>query len=288
MAFPISAAIAALVYLAQPDPRALIPIYEQALAAREQQYGPTHLKTAQAASDLGLYLLKLGNRGRAEALLQRAAAISGSVDDLENLAKALPPPQAASVLEQAAAKAVDPTSAARILTSLGEAQERLRRPDLAVKSYQQAIARQETPARINSLALLLGPRDAEPLFRKALQLQPANHPSTAVTMNNLANVLLAQNKLAEAERLQRSALSILESAFGREHPRVAISCSNLADVLRAKGDTAGAKQFYRRALAIDEKVQPGEVPSDIRNLAEYLEELGEKAEAARLRARLRN
>lgn len=252
--------------LLQVDPAALVPLYRQALAAREQQFGATHPKTARSASDLGLYLLKLGEREQAIAPLRRALEIdlahspNGSAvvaEDRENLAAALPPsPEAAALLAQAAA-CTDAKIAARVLSKLGNLQERAGRPDLAAQSYRQALTHEETAARLNDLALLLEPKSAEPLLRKSLALRQresgARHPETAVTMNNLANVLLAEGKLVEAERLQREALAILEAALGPHHPRVGVSCSNLGDVLRAKGDLAGATALYKRTLAIDEK-----------------------------------
>jgi tetratricopeptide (TPR) repeat protein len=261
----MACSLAILCFL-QLDPAALVPLYRQALQIREQQLGPRHPQVARSASDLGLYLLKLGDREQAAAALRRAleidlahfAGTSPTVaGDRENLASALPPsPEAIGLLEQAASCS-DPRISARVLSKLGNLQESAGRADLAVASYRKALGLEETAARLNDLALLLEPKPAEPLLRKALALRQresgARHAETAVAMNNLANVLLAQGKLIEAERLQRGALAILEAALGKDHPRVAVSCSNLADVLRAKGDLPGAKALYQRALAIDEK-----------------------------------
>jgi hypothetical protein len=46
----------------QPDPAALVPLYRQAVAEREKQYGPDHPKIARIASDLGLLLRNQGDR----------------------------------------------------------------------------------------------------------------------------------------------------------------------------------------------------------------------------------
>ena len=280
--------------MAQVDPASLVPLYRQALTIREQQFGPKHPKVARASSDLGLYLLEVGEREQAVAALRRALAIDRETypanhatvaEDLENLAGALPPsPEAAALLEQAAT-CTDPRIAARAASKLGNLEEQARRNGMAIAAYRRALALEETATRLNDLALLLEPKPAEPLLRKALAMRQrdsgARHPETAVAMNNLANVLLALGKAMEAERLQRAALASLEAALGQEHPRVAVSCVNLAEVLRAKGDAAGAKAMYRRALAIE---HPGLV-DDMASLADYLDELGEKAEAAKLRRR---
>ena len=70
----------ALLCLLQVDPAALVPLYKQALATRKHQWGPKHPKVARSASDLGLYLLKLGDRQQAIVALRRALDI-----DLANL-----------------------------------------------------------------------------------------------------------------------------------------------------------------------------------------------------------
>lgn len=244
----------AVLCLLQVDPTALVPLYRQALEMREQQLGPKHPKVARSASDLGLYLLKLGDRPQAIVALRRALDIDLAnlpandpvvAEDREHLASALPPSQeeVLALLAQAGTCA-DPHIAARALTKLGD----LQTAPLAIATYRKALALEETAARLNDLALLLEPKSAEPLLRKALAMRLRDsgpqHPETAVAMNNLGNVLLAQHKLVEAERLQREALAILAATLGKDHPRVAVSCRNLADVLRAKGDAAAANALH--------------------------------------------
>ena len=74
-------------------------------------------------------------------------------------------------------------------------------------------------------------------------------PATAITMNNLANVLLGLRKLVEAETLARQSMKILESTLGPNHPRIAVIASNLGAILREKPDLTGSRQEYPRALA---------------------------------------
>jgi hypothetical protein len=54
----------------------------------------------------------------------------------------------------------------------------------------------------------------------------------AIRLNNLAQLLQATNRLAEAEPLMRRALAIDEASYGAEHPEVAIRLNNLALLLR--------------------------------------------------------
>ncbi|MDJ0838412.1 MAG: tetratricopeptide repeat protein [Acidobacteriota bacterium] len=45
-----------------------------------------------------------------------------------------------------------------------------------------------------------------------------DHPNVAVDLNNLAQLLKATNRLAEAEPLIRRALAIFEASLGKTHP----------------------------------------------------------------------
>ena len=66
---------ALLLCLLQVDPAALVPLYRQALTAREREFGPRHPKVARSASDLGLFLLKIGERDEQPAMLPRDGSI---------------------------------------------------------------------------------------------------------------------------------------------------------------------------------------------------------------------
>ena len=69
-------------------------------------------------------------------------------------------------------------------------------------------------------------------MRRALAIDETSfgpdHPNVATDLNNLAQLLQATNRLAEAEPLMRRALAIDEKSFGPEHPNVAIDLNNLA------------------------------------------------------------
>ena len=93
-------------------------------------------------------------------------------------------------------------------------------------------------------------------MRRALAIDEASfgpdHPNVAIDLNNLAQLLQATNRLAEAEPLMRRALAIDEASFGPDHPNVAIRLNNLAQLLQATNRLAEAEPLMRRALAIDE------------------------------------
>ena len=283
--------------LLQPDPAALLPLYREALAAKEKRYGPSHLQAARSASDLGLFLKKLGRNDEARRYLESALeADEGQLGrdhatvcrDVENLASVLPT-VAALPLYQRASACPDSAIAARNLARLGNLLQERGELEEAYKAYKLALQAEEKASgpehanvavRLNDLALIIEPPAAEPLLHRALAIQRkrlgTEHPETGTTLSNLANVLLAIRRLTEAETAQREALQILESTLGPEHPRVAISCSNLADVLRARRQFAAARKLYERALRIDTKLygpDHPEVKADHENLAALLEEM---------------
>ena len=94
-------------------------------------------------------------------------------------------------------------------------------------------------------------------MRRALAIDEKSfgpeHPNVAIRLNNLAQLLQATNRLAEAEPLYRRALAIDEKSYGPEHPNVAIDLNNLAELLQATNRLAEAEPLMRRALTIDEK-----------------------------------
>ena len=109
-----------------------------------------------------------------------------------------------------------------------------------------------------------------------------NDPEYATALNNLAQVLKAMNRLAEAEPLYRRALAIDEMDLGPENPDLATQLNNLAGLLQATNRFGEAEQLYRRALAIHEKSLGPEhqsVSIDLNNLAGLLQDTNRLAEA---------
>ena len=60
-----------------------------------------------------------------------------------------------------------------------------------------------------------------------------DHPSVARDLNNLALLLKATNRLAEAEPLMRRALAIFVDSLGEEHPNSKVVRENLDLLLEA-------------------------------------------------------
>ena len=99
---------------------------------------------------------------------------------------------------------------------------------------------------------LAGTALAEALSIREGRLDPEHH-DIAISLNNLALLLHATNRLGEAEPLYRRALAIDEKSYGPDHPDVARDLNNLAELLRITSRLGEAEPLYRRALAITEK-----------------------------------
>ena len=82
--------------------------------------------------------------------------------------------------------------------------------------------------------------EAEALLREALKVQEAklglHDPRVVIVVNNLASLLLATNRLAEAEPLIRRGVAIFDQ-FGRKtghlHPNTPTAFGNYRDILQA-------------------------------------------------------
>jgi tetratricopeptide (TPR) repeat protein len=105
---------------------------------------------------------------------------------------------------------------------------------------------------------------------------------TARLMNQVALLFNAKTRYAEAERLMRPALAIIEASYGPDHPSVAATLNNLARLLQDTDRLAEAEPLMRRALAITEASYGPDHPSvadTLNNLAGLLYDTSRRTEA---------
>jgi tetratricopeptide (TPR) repeat protein len=99
--------------------------------------------------------------------------------------------------------------------------------------------------------------EALPYATKASKLSEEelgpHHPTTAVMVNNLAELNRVHGNYAQAETLFQRSLAIAKEAFGPEHQEVAVTLSNLALLYHGQGDYASAEPLYQRSIRIFEK-----------------------------------
>jgi len=112
--------------------------------------------------------------------------------------------------------------------------------------------------------------EAEPLYQHALALNEKTlgpeHPDTAASLNDLAQLYQAQSRYAFAEPLYQRALRIRERVLGPEHPDTVATLSHLAQIYQALGRYAFAEALYQRALLIREKILGPEHPTTANTL----------------------
>jgi tetratricopeptide (TPR) repeat protein len=109
------------------------------------------------------------------------------------------------------------------------------------------------------------------------------HPDTAASLYDFANLLHSQGDLAGARPLYERALVIYDKVLGPEHPDTVASLDNLANLLHSQGDFEGARPLIERSLAIHEKAFDPEHPNTNRvrdNLARLLSDMGRSEEAS--------
>jgi len=86
--------------------------------------------------------------------------------------------------------------------------------------------------------------EARPLFERSLRIWEtslgANHPHTAMGLNNLGWLLRAQGAYEEARPLLERALRVFETSLGPEHPDTVFSAKNLAVLELDLGETEQA------------------------------------------------
>jgi len=128
--------------------------------------------------------------------------------------------------------------------------------------------------------------EALTLHEKTLQIYKAvlgtDHPRTALTFDNMAQVLEGLGEYEKARLLYEQALKIRDKVLGKEHIDTANSLNGLASVLVKLSYYDEAKPLYERALKIRKLVLGSEHPSTatcLANLAWLLSNIGNYEEA---------
>jgi len=156
---------------------------------------------------------------------------------------------------------VEAEQAQRSETMLREQAEAARTNEVGLRQRAEVAERiaQYEAGQLGEALRKLGKLDlAEKYIRDALamegQLQTNNTPERAALLNNLANVLVGQEKnLPEAEKAAREALALRKELLGSDHPDVAKSLDRLGMALRLEGKFAEAEAAYLEALSINKK-----------------------------------
>jgi CHAT domain-containing protein/Flp pilus assembly protein TadD len=200
-------------------------LHHQVLAIHEKTLGPNHATTANSISNLGFVLTLQGKHAEAEKLYRRSLAVRE---------KALGPehPDVATNLN----------NLAKVLQELGQDRQ---------ISLSEARAQARVGARVGAST------EIEAMYRRALAIQDRalgrEHPSTALTLNNLGGMLALRGDFVQAEQMQRAALATMEKVFGEQHPDTAAVLTSLSLALDRQGRIVDAEASYLRAVQISRK-----------------------------------
>lgn len=136
-------------------------------------------------------------------------------------------------------------------------------------------------ARKHAQAIPLAERYAEAM--KACH--GVDHPQYGAALSNLAQQLLAADRLAEAEPLMRRALAVIEKSPGAKHSELARALTNLAELLLRTNRPGEALPLLRRVLTIIEQHPREGSHAVLRDLTEMID-TDRLAEAVSLMRRL--
>ncbi len=150
----------------------------------------------------------------------------------------------------------EPQSEAVVWHQLGRVAEESREWAEAERCYRESLQIEEAHGNLpgvaqtcNQLAMVAEENgrfpDAERWYLRAQEIKNKVAPKDASTLNNLANLYLSQNRLAEAAQFARRALDIMETLDLSAEPWKTYQI--LAKIAAAQGDAAAAREWRRKA-----------------------------------------
>ena len=269
--------------------RTLRPLVQSTLELCERHFGPGHVETARALTNLARVAVMERDIETAEMALHRALAIQeqvlgadhpdtartmavlgGCFQGRGNYAAAEPYFRRALEIRE---RVLGPEHAltlgmleylAHVISELGrmDEAETLSRRVLHARERTHGPDAPDTAIALVTLGEVLvkkgAPAAAEPLLRRALTVQQQcladDSPDTGLTLWNLAEAMRALGRLEEGEPLARRTLGDWEGAFGPDHEWTALGLISLAEMRFAQGDACETAQLAERAARILERL----------------------------------
>jgi tetratricopeptide (TPR) repeat protein len=152
---------------------------------------------------------------------------------------------------------------AATLNDLAVIYDETKRFDQGEKYYKRALAIRErafgkssddVATTLNNLANLYKDRgsyaQAEPLYNRAVQIysEKKNQPLLAMSYNNLASLMVKENKPEQAIQFYSKSLAAADASLGPTNHHTLDILVRLADLYRKQGQIAKAKPLYKRYL----------------------------------------
>ena len=205
------------------------PLMRRALAIDEKSYGPDHPDVATHLNNLALLLQDTNRLAEAEPLYRRALAI-----DEKSLR---PGSSRCGDRPQQSRDAASGHEPPRRSRAADAPRARDRRKQLRPRSSQRGDPPQQSRAAASGHEPPRRGRAADTPRARDRREEPRAGSSQRGDrdLNNLAQLLQATNRLAEAEPLVRRALAIVEASLGPDHPNTMKVRNNLAGLRAALG-----------------------------------------------------
>lgn len=299
-------------------------VFRRALEARESAFGPDAVETAEGLVDLAGTLIEADQFAEAQTLLSRSLDIrrsrlpAGHPDLAETLAQWGVLAQSAGDLQGADTlflmaqalleEPVEPRPAllGSLLSNRGILLVNLDRIDEALVVLDRAVTvrrevwgdrHPEVAVTLNHTARAYEAREqyeeAEATYREILAWGPetlgAEHPMVTTWRNNLAVVLRATGRAAEAIDLQLQVVDAWRDAYGTMHGDVAVGLNNLGNLYGEAGLLDEGQAALEEALAISQALLGNDnamVATHSRNLARLAWRRGEYLVAASMQERV--
>ena len=280
----------AAVYRAQARYTEAAPLYDRALAVREELLGPQELPLVPLLNGMALLYNDTAEYTRAQRILERAVSIielrharntsdaattfatlgtvleaQGNVKEAETWVRnALEIRQ--RLFGQNSVVADTQVGLALIFHRENRLTEAADLDSRAIATYQELHEAKNLPVALNNLGRIRveqgRSKEAERLFRKAIafwekELGPM-HPNVAAGLTNLGLLLSSRSKFDEAEPILHRARDIDQERFPASHPRIANDLNNLAVLALNRKQYPEAEALLQEAKAIFEKcLSPG-------------------------------
>ena len=262
----------------------LRPLVQSTVELCERHFGPDHIETARALTNLARAAVQQGETHTAESALRRALAIQERVlgdhpDTARTLAvlggcfqgrgdhaAAEPCFRRALELRERLLGPEHPLTLgmldylAHVVSELGHMDEAevLGRRVVQVRERTLGLDAPETAIALATLGEVLVKKGdlaaAEPLLRRALAAQERclapDNPESGLTMWHLAETLRSLSRFDEAEPLARRTLEIWEGRFGPDHEWIGWALISLSKIRLAQGDPTEAAGLAGRAAQI--------------------------------------
>lgn len=173
-----------------------------------------------------------------------------------------------------------PPDAARMLEDAGRYREAepILRKALGDAGRKRSDTLADAAERLaDNLAKQARPRDAEPFYRRALDIRLAlhgeGHPATARSLSQLGGLMADAGRFDEADRLSARAVAVLAEAGPTSAADLARAQGNRAGILAAVGRAEDAYALYRNAATGFQRLGPAaqsEFAVALNNLGSHL------------------